>query len=342
MHKILIDTCVWLDIAKDPEQQGLLSVIEELVRINELAIIIPRTVFDEYERNKERIIKESGKSLSGVFKRVKEVVEKFGDPRKKQSILEGLNDVDYKIPFLGESTNSSISRIDKLFQDSTIIETTDAIKLRAVQRAIENKAPFHLNKNSINDAILMETYADCLQNSDSKKNRFAFVTHNKKDFSLQNGNEKLPHPDFANCFSKYKSQYFLSLGEAVQRIRPDLVSDIMIENEWIEEPRSLSEIFEAEAEFFNKVWYNRHQNYVYMIAKGKMKLIDREKFEIKTAQSTMVKEIWKTAQEAARNVENQYGIENLGPWTDFEWGMVNGKLSALRWVTGDDWDNLDT
>lgn len=27
---------------------------------------------------------------------------------------------------------------------------------------------------------------------------------------------------------------------------------------------------------------------------------------------------------------------------DFDWGFLQGKLSALRWALGDDWDMLDT
>lgn len=43
-----------------------------------------------------------------------------------------------------------------------------------------------------------------------------------------------------------------------------------------------------------------------------------------------------------RSAEEEFGVEELGPWSDFEWGMINGKLSAIRWMLGDEWDMLDT
>ena len=52
--------------------------------------------------------------------------------------------------------------------------------------------------------------------------------------------------------------------------------------------------------------------------------------------------VWAGALAAAKKTEDEVGSENLGPWDDFEWGMINGKLSALRWILGDEWDMLDT
>ena len=51
-------------------------------------------------------------------------------------------------------------------------------------------------------------------------------------------------------------------------------------------------------------------------------------------------DIWETAKKHAKRIRAE--IDDLGPWDDLEWGMVLGKLSALRWVMGDDWDFLDT
>jgi hypothetical protein len=88
-------------------------------------------------------------------------------------------------------------------------------------------------------------------------------------------------------------------------------SDEEPEGDDIFQERSKDEIDEVIGELIDKVWYNRHQE---------------------------LKELVESGQEEV----DKYGLENLGPWDDFEWGMLNGKLSALRWVLGDEWDMLDT
>lgn len=96
---------------------------------------------------------------------------------------------------------------------------------------------------------------------------------------------------------------------------------------WDAVPRSADEISEAEAELFDKVWFNRH-----MLWRAKVE--DGE-------EPTPDPKLWKTATAAAERIKKERDLTGW-PWTDFEWGMINGKLSALRWVTGNAWDFLDT
>ena len=98
-------------------------------------------------------------------------------------------------------------------------------------------------------------------------------------------------------------------------------------NGCLRELRSIAEIKEMIEEFVDKIWYDRHLSLKYHVDNGL---------------ETIPIEIWNMALDAEQQVINKYGDENLGPYSDFEWGMLNGKLSALRWVMGDEWDILDT
>jgi hypothetical protein len=344
MFRMLIDTCVWLDLARDPKQVPVLGVVEELLRLGMISLIVPRIVLDEFQRNRNHIAKESAKSLSTHFRLVKEAVGKAGgDKKKMQTVLSHLDDVDHKIPIIGGEAVGTLDRIAKLITLAPIIETSEAVKLRAAQRAIEKKAPFHHDKNAMADAILIETYADCMYNKTAPGVRFMFITHNKGDFSIEHGNHKMPHPDFTSLFSRIKSLYFINLAEALRRVEPSLVTDIMLEHSWTQEPRGLTELLKAEELLFNQVWYNRHWNLRIGIEQGKIKVVDKETYPRPYGvPETVQRDVWKGALKAARSVERRYGKKNLGPWDDFEWGMINGKFSALRWVLGDEWDMLDT
>ena len=218
------------------------------------------------------------------------------------------------------------------------------MKLRVFERGLQIKAPFNGKKNSTGDAILIETYADCISGRESTGHLFAFVTHNVNDFSDTHVNKKNPHPDIAPLFSKRKSLYFTNIGDALRKVRPDLVSELMAElGEWDRSIRSLSEMLAAENELCEKVWYNRHQVRREKIEAGEIELVEKETFPTPAGTVRPIqRDIWEGALKSAKKTEAKYGLKELGPWDDFEWGMINGKLSALRWILGDDWDELYT
>lgn len=70
--KLLIDTCVWLDLTKDPRHLPLLDALSAMSEADEVVLVVPQIVIDEFARNRDRVMAASRASLSSHFKRVRE------------------------------------------------------------------------------------------------------------------------------------------------------------------------------------------------------------------------------------------------------------------------------
>jgi TRAP-type mannitol/chloroaromatic compound transport system substrate-binding protein len=94
--------------------------------------------------------------------------------------------------------------------------------------------------------------------------------------------------------------------------------------------RSDEAIQAAYEEFREKLLWNRHKAWVQRVENGEIRLPEAQK------------PILEQVKKEARKIEKKYGQQNL-LFDEIEWGLLNGRMSAIAWVLGAEWDeSLDT
>ena len=343
-RKLLIDTSVWLDLAKDYRLSAVLTAIEELIDARMIELIMPVIVLDEFARNRDRVVEQSRRSFASHLKRVREAIVEFGDDDRIEATLHELGEIEHKISMKGEVSQQTLKRIETVMASSRAVAASQQAKNKVVERALAKLAPFHRSKNSVADGLLIETFVEAADSVADSEAEFFFVTHNTRDFSQHDGDQRLPHADLEPLFASSKRHYATSIVEVVKLIDGEMLAEYEWERTYSSDSRWLSEILNAEHLLSMQVWYNRHMNLRARVESGDVRVITKEDYDKLDGYhpEVIVDSIWQGALKAARETENEVGRELLGPWDDFEWGIITGKLSAIRWVLGDEWDMLDT
>ena len=328
MLHLLVDTSTWLDLSKRRDGRRWILALQELVRQGDVELMVPQIVIDEYERNRERIETSMTSSVAQRFKAIKQDLDDYGADADAAKVVD---DLARHTPLIGAMTTRNFDDVLALLKGGRRLEPTEAEQLKVVARGLAKQAPFHRSRNSVADALLVELYSTAARGA-SNDDPYAFVTTNSEDFSSPTGDKREPHPDLAELFAGTHSSYWLrvdGLNDVLLASFGDEIRELFAESEFDEEPRRLGDILAAEQEMFDRVWYHRSLQSEYRLK------TDGDKKQLAYLR--------KVAGPARARVESTYTeAGQLGPYSDFELGMLNGKLSALRWVLGSEWDFLDT
>ncbi|WP_406394493.1 PIN domain-containing protein [Streptomyces sp. NBC_00887] len=328
MLRLLIDTSVWLDLARRRDGQQMIVAIRVLKHQEKLELLVPSLILDEFERNRPRAESAATQSVRERFRLLKQDLQEYGDEDARRWISE----MAHQIPYVAEGSLQNFSEIFELLKQGRKLEPSAGEYAAVVKRGLEKKAPLHLNKNSIADALLVELYKSTIEQSGETGEVFCFATSNHDDFSFPKGDHRQPHPDLEGIFNQVRSRYIYGvdgLNSLMLSYFGDDFAELVEEIDLVRtDARSLAEILKAENEYFEKIWYVRK-----LILQEKLEAGDDEPLDPGLEDQMIA---------AMRDIEARYGRDNVGPWDDWGWGFVHGKLSALRWVLGEEWDFLDT
>lgn len=237
MHYLALDTNTWIYLANGTEPVKLLKYIIGESEIENIKVLVPEIIIDEWNKNKDHAVKQGAlkhfKDITEAFDRILKLLGDKGERDVFSFLLPEKDEKDYFKDFIEkfksqrkdveDAINENIHAIDSLFKSKKIelIKITDKIILESAHQALEKKAPF-LKKNSFADAVILFSFLDYV--ASNKIQSAMFISYNTEDFCEKKDSKKTLHPDLIPIFEKNDCRFFHIVGEALNTIQKDIIS----------------------------------------------------------------------------------------------------------------------
>ena len=222
MITLILDTNIWFYLAKGEHPFVLQKLLEKYAN-REVEFLVSSIQIDEWTRNKPNIIDDIKKAIHFQGQNAQTIAE-YLDGEQKETFIIALSAFRAKEQDILSAAESRFALIeDILTNKSAIAQVQDFEKIEVADWAIQKKAPFHRNKNSYADAlILLSTINYIKENSIHKGDNglievpdSIFVSFNSDDFSKgTQGNEKnLLHPDLEPLLGSIHMTFERNIGK---------------------------------------------------------------------------------------------------------------------------------
>ena len=207
---LCFDTCSALDLMRDPtretadasDRKTALNLLMSIEGSEHLVSLMAKQVRQEFNEHVDEIEKETVTALQKLRKklqRIDEIAGVYG--------ASGFTNTSH----LDDHAKRARKIADRWIASARLIEKTEFIDMRAVQRVLAPRSPARKGKDSLKDCIVIETYLDIVRRlrKANLSKPIVFISSNKKEYTRE-GRMRLKddlEKEFASVDLKYAPNF---------------------------------------------------------------------------------------------------------------------------------------
>ena len=113
MLHLLVDTSTWLDLCKRRDGQRWIVALRLLVHHEDVELLVPELVIEEFERNRERVESSMTTTVAQRFKLIKQDLDDYGGSGIEHA-AEVIADLARDVPLIGAMTTRNFDEVLEL------------------------------------------------------------------------------------------------------------------------------------------------------------------------------------------------------------------------------------